>query len=165
MALRFRPRHLQRTLLAHLRADLDGWITEPTNFGTRPITVLDYQPDEAGVQIEPNTLALTLGDWAAERPEQLGGGLASNDYAVFIDFYGASAAIALSVVADIHHLFTNAEFPLLDYSTDPPTETSEYIVCEDVVVERPLAALASSDFRRSWRVVKLTASVVHGGDA
>ena len=57
-ALRFRVRHTHRTLAAHIEAQLAtlGWVNDPVNFETTPMTFLEFQPDVAGQKIEANTV-------------------------------------------------------------------------------------------------------------
>lgn len=169
MALRFRVRHVHKTVADFIEAELTalGWKNPPVNFGTVPVTFLEFQPDEAGKPIAANTVAITLGDEGAAEDEELGGGLRELAYPLFVDVYGANQSIAASIASDVKDILEDRYFPVLDFTTDPVgVPTSEYIELDkdDLTVERPGAAASATDFRRYWRVVKSTVRVhyVHG---
>jgi hypothetical protein len=167
MALRFRPRHVHKTLADHVEAQLAslGWVNAPVNFDTVPITFLEFQPDEAGKEIKANTVAITLGDEEPDQPMEMGastGGLWEVVFPVFVDVYGANAAIATSIASDVKGILSDLALNLRDYtSVADGTETAEiiWVEREQVFVERPAASMGSPDIRRYWRVVKAPASV------
>lgn len=162
MTLRFRTRHTAKTLADHLEAELAsmGWVDPPINFETVPITFLEYQPEDAGREILPNTVAITLGDESADEPLELGassGGLWSVEYPVFVDIYGANASIATSIAGDVKTVLGDLVLAVKDFVADPlGVDTPEllYVDRETVSVERPPASVGSPDLRRYWRVVK-----------
>lgn len=164
MALRFRVRHVHKTIADYLELELTrlGWVNAPVNFATVPMTFLEFQPDEAGKTIAANTVAITLGDEPASLDVEMGDGLREIAYPVFIDIYGANQSIAASIASDVKSLLEDKYMPVLNFAaTTPGTPTSERIELDkdDVSVEKPQAGTGAQDFRRFWRVVKTTARV------
>ena len=163
MSLRFRVRHVHKTLADYLESELTrlGWVNAPVNFATQPMTFLEFQPDEAGKAIAANTVAITLGDEPAGTDEEMGGGLREIAFPVFVDVYGATQSIASSIASDVKAAMEDRFLRVLDFTTSPGVATDEQIELDkdDVTVERPQASQAMGDFRRYWRVVKTTARV------
>lgn len=164
MSLRFRIRHVHKTVADYLEAEMTalGWVNSPVNFNTVPMTFVEFQPDEAGKAIAANTVAITLGDEGAAEDEELGDGLRELAYPLFVDVYGANQSIAASIASDIKTLLEDHYMPVLDFTANevgvPTTERIE-LDKDDVTVERPGAAIGAVDFRRFWRVVKTTVRV------
>jgi hypothetical protein len=169
MALRFRSRHVHKALADHIEAELAslGWVNSPVNFGTTPIVFLEFQPDEAGVQIQPNTVSITLGDEPADSALELGsaqGGLWSTEYPVFVDVYGANHSIATSIASDVKTILGDLSLLVRDYTADGEgVAIEEHLIVEreTVSVERPSASLGTVDLRRYWRAVKAMATVYY----
>ena len=164
MALRFRIRHVHKTIADHIEAELKtlGWVEQPVNFQTVPITFLEFQPDEAGKTIAANTVAITLGDEPSAEDLELGDGLREIAYPVFVDVYGANQSIAASIASDVRDVLEDLYLPVRDFTTDPAgviTDERIQLDKDDLTVERPSGANGASDFRRFWRVVKTTARV------
>lgn len=173
MSLRFRYRHVHATLFDYVRAQLIelGWgnaalpATDPVNlavnFGTAAATYIDNQPDEAGIAVQPNTIAVTLGDEPPAEDLELGGGLIEVAFPVYVDVYGANQSIAVSIASDVKAILEDRFLTVCDYTARPPAPTDEVIALdkEDIDVSRPQAALGSQDFKRYWRVVKASARV------
>lgn len=164
MSLRFRIRHVHKTIADYLEAELItlGWVSDPVNFATAPMTFLEFQPDEAGKAIAANTVAITLGDEPSALDLEMGDGLREIAFPVFVDIYGANQSIAASIASDVKHLLEDRYLQVLDYTTSSAgVATAERIELDkdDVSVEKPQAAQNVSDFRRFWRVVKTTARV------
>lgn len=167
MSLRFRARHVHKTLADHLEAELAslGWVDPPVNFETLPITFLEYQPEDAGREIKPNTVAITLGDESGDEPQELGassGGLWAVEYPVFVDIYGANASLAISIASDVKDVLGDLSLNVRDFVADPlGVETPDrlWVERETVAVERPPASLGSPDLRKYWRVVKAVVTV------
>ena len=164
MSLRFRVRHVHKTIADYLEAELAdlGWVNEPVNCATVPMTFLEFQPDEAGKTIAANTVAITLGDEPPALDIEMGDGLREIAFPVFVDVYGANQSIAASIASDIKSLLEDRYMPVLDFVTSATgTPTSERIELDkdDVSIEKPDAAAGAQDFRRFWRVVKTTARV------
>jgi hypothetical protein len=139
-----------------------GWVNAPVNFATTPMTFLEFQPDEAGIAIAPNTVAITLGDEGAAEDEEMGDGLRELVYPLFVDCYGASQSIAVSIASDIKTLLEDRYMVVRNFTTNPlGVATTEQIELDkdDVSVERPSASLGASDLRRYWRVVKTSVRV------
>lgn len=164
MSLRFRIRHVHKTLADHLEnalADL-GWVNTPVNFGTTPITFLEFSPDEAGQAIAANTVAITLGDEPSAVDQELGDGLREIAFPVYVDIYGANQSIAASIASDVKHLLEDCYLQVRDYTASAAgAETTERIELDkdDVTVEKPPVGQGTSDFRRFWRVVRTQARV------
>jgi len=155
MTLRFRSRHVHKALADHLEAELAslGWVSPPTNFGTVPIVFLEFQPDEAGVQIVPNTVSITLGDEPADSELELGaahGGLWSTEYPLFVDVYRANHSIATSIASDVKDILGDLSLEVRDYTADATgVAIEEHLVVDrdTVSVERPLSSVGSVDLR------------------
>ena len=164
MSLRFRVRHVHKTIADYLEAELTrlGWVDEPVNFATVPMTFLEFQPDEAGKTIAANTVAITLGDEPAALDIEMGDGLREIAFPVFVDVYGANQSIAASIASDIKCLLEDKYMPVLDFvasatGTPPPSASSW---TRTTSASRSLTPPAGAqDFRRFWRVVKTTARV------
>jgi hypothetical protein len=175
MALRFRYRHVHATLYSFIREQLIelGWgdsslaANDPSNasvnFGTVPATYHDIQPDEAGLQVVSNTVAVTLGDEPGVVDWEMGNGLRLVEYPLFIDVYGANQSIAQSIASDARDLLDDRYLLVKDFIQRPPVETDEQIelLHEDLTVSRPQASLGASDFKRYWRVVRGVARVYY----
>jgi hypothetical protein len=157
--MRFRQRHLHATIVGHIRSALTtgGWLSEPVNFGTTPVTLLDYEPQQAGETPAFNTVAVSIGHQGADEDFELGGGLATCSYTVFVDIYGESEPIGVAIGDDIKDCLTNMVVALRDFTADPAgVEVEAQIEFEDVMVETLTSAASTLD-KRSWRAVKATA--------
>lgn len=164
MSLRFRIRHVHKTLADHLETELTnlGWVAPPVNFGTAPMTFLEFQPDEAGQQVKPNTVAVTLGDEPSAEDLELGDGLREISFPVYVDVYGANQSIAASIASDVKTLLEDCYLQVLDFTASAagtPTQERIELDKDDVTVEKPPVGQGTSDFRRYWRVVRTTARV------
>jgi hypothetical protein len=173
MALRFRYRHVHATLFDYVRAHLValGWgdsslpADDPANlainFGGVAMTFIDSQPDESGLVIVPQTVAVTLGDEPASEDLELGAGLTQVPYPLYVDVFGTNQAIAQAITSDLKDILEDIYIPVMDHLTDPPTATDEVIEIwhEDVESGRPQASLTAQDFKRYWRVTRATARV------
>jgi hypothetical protein len=158
-APRFRSRHLHATFYNHFIAQMSalGWIGTPTNFGTTPLTVVDYQPEDRTEAIRSNTVAVSLG----EELGALGGGLRSALYNVFIDIYMSEQALAVAVSDDVRDIYTDLTMPLvnqIDGSFVPGT-----LIEVDTVLgpERPSGTAGSDTFRKNWRVMRVDARLYY----
>lgn len=171
MSLRFRVRHVHKTVADFIEAELTalGWVNPPVNFGTLPVTFLEFQPDEAGKPITANTVAITLGDEGPALDEELGDGLRQLEYPLFVDVYGANQSIAASIASDVKDILEDRYFAVRDFTASPvgvPTSEQIELDKDDLTVERPGASMGAADFRRYWRVVKSTVRVHYvQGDA
>lgn len=160
--MRFRPRHVHQTVIDAVTAELTarGWVNTPVNFGTAPITVVDYQPIEAGEQIADNTVAISIGDETATDPFELGAGLRETSWPVFVDIYAVSESLGLSVADDVKAYLTDREMALLDYTANVNgTPTTDWLEFEHVMVEK-LTSNSNID-KRTWRSVKATVTCYH----
>lgn len=159
--MRHRARHLHRTILNYVREELEllSWITEDrAPFGATPVTLIDYEPVEAGKTPAYNTVAVSLGDQTAEEEEELGG-MTSVAWAVFVDIYPDSEPIGIAIAEDIRDCLNNLVIPLLDFTYEADgTDSGQQIVFEDTLVEVVPTATTTID-KRSWRSVKTTARV------
>lgn len=171
MSLRFRYRHVHRTVASYVEAELRalGWRTAAdvtaggaVLFGASAFTYLNYTPEENGVAVVANTVCITLGDEPSASDEELGDGLRSLRYPVFVDVYGDNQAIALSVASDAKTLFEDRYMPVTDFTGgDPGVASPEYLEFDkdDALLLRPATSLVATDFRRHWRIVKAMATV------
>lgn len=175
--MRFRTRQVHQRICDYIEAGMKdlGWgdaslpLADPLNaavpFQATPLTYVEVQPDENGLDVAENTLSITLGDGGADDDAQMGGGLWQIPYPLFIDVYGASSGLALSIIEDVKGLINyGLKINALDYTTDAAgVATDEWIEFEDVTgPERPAAAAFAADFRKHWRIVKATVVVTHG---
>lgn len=164
--LRFRSRHVHRTLAAFMEETLTelGWVTPPVNFGSSPVTFEEIQPDENGRVVAPNTVAITIGDVATDELYELGGSLYHLLVPAFFDVYGVNASVAQSLADDIKEQVTRENIiPVYDWTNAAaPVKTSATIEFENALgPEKPQAAAVSLDFRRFWRVVKVECHVYY----
>ena len=156
-------RHAHETVVQFVVQQLtvNGWVEVPTNFGVTPVHFEEIQPEEAGKDLTPNTVSITLGDVPEQRLEQLGGGLYSLAIPIFVDIYGEKANVAVSIADDVRRLLTDRAIPIFDFThpDNPVPKVGAYIEFEQVVGPRKPAAAAeaSAELRRNWRVVKATA--------
>jgi hypothetical protein len=165
MAIRFRTRFMQATLTNHIRDGLAelGWSGDDVNFGTTPVTVVDYQPDERDSVPAQNTVAVTLGDVPESAEEELGGasgGLSSVDYVLFVDAYMAEQALSVAIADDIRDLLEYQYIDLIDQITGQPVPGTRIGFEETLGPQRPDGA-GSDNFRRHWRVVKSIARLYY----
>ncbi len=166
---RFLYRHVHRTISAFIEEKLSarGWGKavpsgpQPSvNFGATPLTYQEIQPDENGVTIKGNTVAITPGDEGEDHLAELGGGFWHVPIPFFFDVYGDDQSISKSIGSDIKSLLTRGTvIPLYDWTTGTPVLVpGSYIEFEFVTgPERPVAAQTATDFRKYWHVVKAEA--------
>jgi hypothetical protein len=151
-------RHIHATIFNMVSAGLAarGWVTAPINFGTTAVTLLDFQPDEKGVTIEPNTVAVTLGDVGTDTFMELGAGLWSRRYPVFIDAYGATTSITEAICDDIRASLPvlGQAFPVVDQTTMTNVVGCDLEVESLLGPERPSVATTFDGLKRNWRVMR-----------
>jgi hypothetical protein len=168
--LSFWSRHVHQTVAKFIEEQLanNGWVNDPVNFGTSAVHFEEFQPEEAGTDLVPNTVSISLGDVPEQQLEQLGGGLYSLSVPIFVDIYGAKISISVSIADDVRRLLTDRALPLFDWTdpANPVAMDTSYIEFERVIGPRqPMAAAAASaDLKRNWRVVKLTAVAYFASD-
>lgn len=156
--IRFRSRFLHATLYDYTRDGLDtlGWITPPVNFGTGPVTMIDYQPDERSVQIAQNTVAVSLGDYLNDEDEELGAalnGTRSAPYSVFIDVYMSEQALSQAICDDIRDIFTDKSMYLIDQINQ--TLSDQLIQVENIDGPARVAGQTADAFRKYWRAMRI----------
>lgn len=157
--MRHRQRHVHATIVRHVRETLtsSGWVNDPVNFGSTAVTLLDYEPQQAGETPALNTVAVSIGDQGEDAAYELGGGLTVCPYVVFVDVYGESEPIGIAISEDIKEALNYEIVALRDFTTDAAgVETSGQIEFESVIVETIPTATTTLD-KRSWRSVKATA--------
>lgn len=158
MGLRFRPRHVQQSLLDHLAVRLDalGWVTPPVNFGVVPLTFIDHEPDfETHEDIAPNTVAVSLLSEFEDRTVELGGGLWKVSYTFAVDVFGVSPPTAVSIASDVKDVLVDQPWvQLKDYANDPPTVSDEHIEIDNVTVARPRITRGAHAYKLRWRSVQ-----------
>lgn len=157
--MRHRTRHLHKTMLEHVRSILNAtdWLEDPpVNFAavnTDPVTLVDYEPQSAGMPIARNTVAVSLGPEGVDRAFELGNFASEVRIPLFVDIYPTDEVIGIAMADDLKAGLVEITLPLRDFSTEPPTATSGFVETEDVVVDLPDSAATTLD-KRSWRVVK-----------
>lgn len=159
--MRHRQRHLHATIVQYLRQALtdDGWVDAPVNFGTVPITLLDYEPQQAGETPAPNTVAISIGHQGADNAWELGGGVYECQYTLFVDVYAVKEAIGVAIADDIKDALVDRVIALRDFTTDPAgVEVDAQIEFNAVMVEVIPSAASSLD-KRTWRAVKAMAAL------
>jgi hypothetical protein len=157
--MRFRQRHVHKTLVDYVTAQLTtkGWVDDPVNFGVTPVTFLTAIPEFGGQAVAKNTVAISLGDEPMDRDEELGGGLISCDFVLFVDIFGEDASTAVSIASDVKDSLKYQILPVKDYTSNPAGDvTTAVLELEDVVIETPPVATSNVD-KRFWRVVKAMA--------
>lgn len=157
--MRYRRRHVHETIKQYVIGTLtsQGWVNAPVNFATTPVTVIGHQPLEAGETPPINSVAVTLGDEPPQSDEELGAGLQSQGYTLFVDVWGDSEGLSDSIAGDIKDALVNRIIPLLDFTSNASGDiTADTIEFEQILVERVPTATTTVD-RRTWRAVKATA--------
>lgn len=161
--MRHRQRHLHKTILEHLRAELTdlGW--DVGLFGAPGITLIDYEAIAAGETPAENTVAVSIGDQLDDQVYELGGGLIRCEYVLFVDIYGGvKEPVSIALADDIKDALWEQIIPLRDFTTDPAgVETDDQIEFERILVEVIPSAATTLD-KRTWRSVKATAVLYHG---
>lgn len=162
--MRHRQRHLHKTIVEHLRGELTdlGWFDGL--FGAPGITLIDYEPIAAGTTPAVNTVAVSIGDQFEDKADELGGGVMSCTYVLFVDVYGGpkNESVSVALADDIKDALTDVIVPLLDFTTDPAGDLTEHsIEFESVLVEVIPSAATTLD-KRTWRAVKAMARLYHG---
>lgn len=159
LTIRHRQRHLHATIFRHIRLalDEDGWLQAPVNFGSVPVTLLDYEPQEAGETPAYNTVAVSIGHQGSDDAYELGGGVYECRYTVFIDVYPTKEPIGVAIADDIKAAINDRTIPLRVFTSNADgDEVDAVIEFEDVMVETIPSAASTLD-KRSWRAVKATA--------
>jgi hypothetical protein len=156
--LRFRSRHLHATFYNHFRNQLQtlGWTSVPVNFGTQPVLVIDYVPDERSETIRQNTVAVSLGDFAQDEDEELGargGGLRSALYNVFFDVYMAEQALSLAICDDIRDIYTDFTMPLINQIDQTPVPAN--VIEVETILGPERGSGGVEQFRRYWRTMRV----------
>lgn len=159
--MRHRQRHVHATIVGHIRSRLtiSGWVNVPVNFGTTPVTVIDFQPIEAGLTPAMNTVAVSIGDQGRDEDLELGGGLYRTDFTVFIDVYGENAAIGIALADDIKEAIRHVHLQVWDFAAEAASE--EWLEFENILIENVPSAASTLD-KRNWRAVKATAVCYYG---
>lgn len=163
-SVRFRSRFIHATFVDEVKAKLlaQGWVAQPVNFGTLPVRVVDYQPDERKEPIDTNTVAVSLGDYAFDEDEELGargGGLRSAPYSVFVDVYMAEQSLSQAICDDIRDAFTDYEPLLIDQITGLPVPDTQIDIVRIAGPSRPEANVGAEAFRRFWRIMRIDATL------
>lgn len=165
--MRWRLRHTHKTVADFLEVQLAtlGWVNAPVNFGTTPITFLEFQPELQApkVVIAPNTVAITIGDEPAAEDMEIGDGIKSIKYPLFVDIYGEKRPIALSIGSDVKDLLSDRYLYVVDFTAAVPVTSTEQIEIEkeSVFMETPEAVASAEDIRKNWIVVKAMVTVFY----
>jgi hypothetical protein len=164
-SLRFMSRQVHKTVARYVEEKLTelGWVNDPVNFGTVPLTFQEAIPEDNGKSVETNTVSITIGDVSEDIARELGGGYYEVIMPIFVDVYGQTASTSQSIADDVKEQMTRGVIiPVYDWTASTPVVTSTTIEFENVLgPERPQASQALSDFRKYWRVVKVEAHVFY----
>lgn len=172
--IRHKQRHIHASLVTFITAGLqaDGWLDANAPFGATPVTIVDYQPEERGTAIAPNTVAISMGDQGTDDEWELGGrygGLLSVEIPLFVDVYGERAAISLAIASDIKDRLRWAVLPVFDqvqagFDNDPFNQTGfdtdvsapGMTIEVDSVMgpEAPKVVDTAGQLKQHWRVLR-----------
>lgn len=130
--LRHSPRHVQKTVVDYVRAQLTtlGWfLDEGAPFGVTPVRLSTSRPF-VGSKINPElgdgSLTITLGSEFQPDDLELGGPLAEQEFPFFCDIFMADEQIALALAADVRDAFLGRHetavraMPVIDQETGEP---------------------------------------------
>lgn len=177
MTLRWPTRQVYASVALHLRTGLDalGWFDNPPSLGNTLIAIWDddHVPEAAVAGAEapkPNTIGLSLGDLPDHRPQEIGGGLYAVEMPLFVDIYGETRSMSLTIADDVTGILQGALWassryvPLYDHSKTPAELLTDR-ACEvhDVEGRWPANADAGAEWRRKWRVIAFSATVYFPG--
>ncbi len=157
--MRFRQRHAHESMYNYVKGVLaaTGWTGSTPPLGAPAMTVLDYEPQEAG-EIPPiQSVCISFGDQKSIGTFDLGGGLYEVHYPVFIDIYPENESIGISIGEDISDALIENYLHLIDYTGSTPVDTGNVMEITDVQV-CPIPTSGKMD-KRSWRVVKAMAKL------
>lgn len=155
--MRFRERHVHQTMVDYVTDVLTdaGWLAATPPLGAPALTILDYEPQQAG-EIPPiHSVCVSIGDQGPGRAFDLGGDLLYAKYAVFIDIYPESESIGKAIASDIYDSLVETYVALNDYTNSPPSPNGEALEMSHVVVQS-IPTTGTKIDSRSWRVVKAT---------
>jgi hypothetical protein len=160
--MRHRTRHIHQTLVQHVTGKLDelGWVSDPVNYGTSAVNVQSVEPyGEGAVQPDGNLVHVTIDDSSEDQDEELGGGLISAHYILFIDVIGLSIPLSVAIADDMRLAIKNQVIPVLDFTSNPlgVAQAGHWIEFDNIDVDVPPAA--SSVDKRTWRVVSALVNV------
>lgn len=171
--MRWRTGHVQRSVARHLYSGLTslGWFDDPARYTETPfVWEPDHDPDAVAAgngPAKPNTIGLSIGDVPDILPQELGGGLQSQNIPVFVDIYAEKRGIARNLGDDVQGILQGEVWapsryvPFYDFSASTPTlVTDQAIEARGVEARWPVGA---GDWRRRWRVVSFTAVVYWTG--
>lgn len=155
--MRFRQRHVHRTLVDYVTGVLDdaGWTAGTPPLGAPAMTILDYEPQTAGEIPPVQSVCISIGEQGPARAFEMGDGLLQVRYVVYIDIYPISESVGIAIAEDIADSLIEIYVGLNDYTSAPPVATGEALEMTRVMVQ----GIPSTDKmdKRPWRVVKATA--------
>lgn len=159
--MRFRQRHIQETIVKHLREGLTdlGWVVEPRNFGGPPLIFREVDRQERVARIEPNTLSIWIDREMADHIAELGGPLYNVDLDAVVDVYASSASVAVSIASDIKDLVRDRSIPLLNFAGPTPVQGGGTVGFDGAFIDRPAGDVNAVEFKGAWRVVALQVQV------
>ena len=163
-APRFKLRNAHATIANFVTTELAalGWVTAPINFSATPVTVIDFQPDERGIEILKNTVAVSIGDVDDDTDEELGaatGGLWSLYVPTFVDVYMEKQSLSVAICDDIRDIFFNQETNLINQATGVAV-TGATIQFDQVIGPHGPTG-APNDFRRYWRIMRIGSRIFY----
>jgi hypothetical protein len=161
--MRHRTRHVHQTVVQHLQGQLAamGWTQAPVNYGTTPVAVQSVEPyGEGAVQPDGNLVAITLGEESPDEEEQLGGGLLTASWMLYVDVIGASIPVSVAIADDMKAALKNQAIELRDFTSSPAgiAVPGAHVEFDEVGIDIPPSASGAD--RRTWRVVSAMARVL-----
>lgn len=111
--MRHFSRHLEATIqnLVHDHLVTTGWLPAPnqvgfeTLFGAKPVVFQRDRLDESTLTaVEPNLVAVSFGNQSDDVPQEVGGGLITQEHVVFVDVIAENLGIALALAEDVRDL-------------------------------------------------------------
>jgi hypothetical protein len=159
--MRFVTRHTHQTLVDHVTAALttDGWVTGTINFGARPVTIQSIAP-KLPHAVSPNTVAISLDHAGPEQEAEVGGGLRSRSWNLFVDVFGEDWSTTAAIADDVFRALSGLRLPVHDYALG--VDTANLIEIDDMHIDEPPAAGAID--HSSWRVVTGAIEVFYTGE-
>lgn len=154
---RFLTRHVQQTIVEHVRTELTAlsWFEAAAAdrpFGTDAVTLDEVDP-EAATDVPPNTVAITVPEQGPDGENEMGGGTYRRELTVFIDVLGEKPSISLSIAEDIIDSLRDRVIPVKDFAQSPAVDSSAYIEMGEITMERPPSSYGATDFKRNWRAL------------
>ena len=166
--MRHRSRHVHQTMADVIKAALTAgdWFSSTPPYGATAATFVTIEPQQAGLPIKPNTVAVTLEAKVPAEEQEVGastGGLWKVSWVLFTDVYAENWSTAMALCDDVDAALAGAIVPLNDYTTGTGVPTDDWVEVQGVSVAEPPAAGAME--HQWWRVVHAPINVYYQGEA